>query len=147
MVMINATIWCELYVDCQHCTNDEYFYKLLEVFSFMWWIDYQIMLVRQKKPWGRAPPHKNNLIGAAACGWTQSELFKTNTTALSFGFFSHFLTCWKLRLRLHWSRWKRSTPALPSGWLAKTLASAHWLRFEAPMTVTSGRWHNDTTNT
>ncbi len=35
MVEINATIWCELYVDSQHCTNDEHFSKLLEVFSFM----------------------------------------------------------------------------------------------------------------
>ncbi len=26
----------ELYVDSQHRTNDQYFYKLLEVFSFMW---------------------------------------------------------------------------------------------------------------
>ncbi len=33
MVMINATIWCELYVDSQHRMNDEYFFKLLEVFS------------------------------------------------------------------------------------------------------------------
>ncbi len=36
MVMINATIWRELYVDSLHHTNDEYFYKLLELFSFMW---------------------------------------------------------------------------------------------------------------
>ncbi len=36
MVMINATIWCELYVDSQHRTIDEYFDKLLEVFYFMW---------------------------------------------------------------------------------------------------------------
>ncbi len=32
MGMINATIWCELYVDSQRRTNDEYLYKLLEVF-------------------------------------------------------------------------------------------------------------------
>ncbi len=81
MVMINATIWWELYVNSQHCTNDEYFYKLLEVFSFMWWIDYQIIKARQKAVRGGAPPHKNNLIGTAAHGWTQIELFKTNTTA------------------------------------------------------------------
>ncbi len=32
MVMMNATIRCELYVDSQHLTNYEYFSKLLEVF-------------------------------------------------------------------------------------------------------------------
>ncbi len=43
MVMINATIWCELYVDSQHRTNDEYIYKLLEVF-----------LSRKEAVWGGA---------------------------------------------------------------------------------------------
>ncbi len=31
---------------------------------------------------GRAPHHKNNLIGTAARGWTQIELFKMDTKAL-----------------------------------------------------------------
>ncbi len=65
MIMINATIWCELYVDSQHCTNDEYFFKLLEVF-----------LSWKEAVWSGAPPHKNNLIGKAARGWTQIEPFK-----------------------------------------------------------------------
>ncbi len=33
-----------------------------------------------------APPYKNNLIGTAARGWTQIELFEMNTTAFSWGF-------------------------------------------------------------
>ncbi len=31
---------------------------------------------------GGAPPHKNNLIGTAARGWTQIGLFKMDTKAL-----------------------------------------------------------------
>ncbi len=33
---------------------------------------------------GGAPPHKNNLIGTAACGWTQIGPFKMDTKAFSF---------------------------------------------------------------
>ncbi len=46
MVIINATIWCELYVDSQPRTNDEYFYNLLEVF-----------LSWKEAMWGGAPPN------------------------------------------------------------------------------------------
>ncbi len=35
---------------------------------------------------GGAPPHKNNLIGTAARGWTQIGLFKMDTEAFSLAF-------------------------------------------------------------
>ncbi len=39
---------------------------------------------------GGAPPHKNNLIGTAARGWTQIGLFKMNTFSFRL-FCSHSL--------------------------------------------------------
>ncbi len=77
MVMINATIWCELYVDFQHRTNDEYFYKLLEVF-----------LSRKEGVWGGAPAPQEK-SDWNSCPWVDPNraCLKWTTKALSFGFF------------------------------------------------------------
>ncbi len=105
MVVINATIWCELYVDSQHRTNNEYFYKLLEVF-----------LSWKEAVWGRAPPHKNKLIGTAASGWTQIEPKKKKRFLLR-AFSSHSLLADLLEAS--------ASSSLVMLVLAKTLASAH----------------------
>ncbi len=39
------------------------------------------MYAQKEAVWG-SPPHKNNLIGTAARGWTQIGPFKMNTKAL-----------------------------------------------------------------
>ncbi len=114
MVMINATIWCELYVDSQHRTNDEYSYNLLEVF-----------LSWKEVVWGGAPPHKNNLIGTAAHGWTQIELFKMNTTAFSRSFFFSLADLLEASASSSLVALEALDPRLTIRLTSKTLDSAH----------------------
>ncbi len=93
MVTINATIWYEIYVDSQHRTIDEYFYKkLLEVFPSCDKPIKQIMYARKEAVRGGAPPHKSHLIGTATRGRILIGPFKMDTKAL--------LACWLPRALL-----------------------------------------------
>ncbi len=86
MVKINATIWCELYVDSWHRMNNEDFYKLLEVFNLCDKLSDNVCMERSHVGWGSALQGQSDL-GEASSGHTEISPFKMDTKAL-------FIACW-----------------------------------------------------
>ncbi len=61
--MTNARIWCELCVDSQQRTKDEYLYRILSSCDK---INRQIMSAQKEAVWGGAMPSEDNLIGRSS---------------------------------------------------------------------------------